>query len=167
MEFIITVRKPGSMIVSRMLAEKPAAKKTDTMNFSSENRIDLLTDAQLFRDRFCVEQKKPKEVLIATHPTDWWSSKSSRPSNCTGANRAWTFCSLCAPFAVQAYVGQAHAVGLVQVDSSGKILARYAYKDIEAICLVSSRHNMCLYLSGALPNLMHVCVVAGRPYVSG
>ena len=89
-------------------------------------------------------------------------SKSSRPSSCTGVNRAWMFCSLCVPLAVQAYAGQAHAVGLVQVDSSGKILARYAYKDIEAICLVSSRHNKCLCSA----NLMLVCMMACRPYVS-
>ncbi len=33
------------------------------MSFSSEHRIDLLTDAQLFRDKFCADVKKPKEVL--------------------------------------------------------------------------------------------------------
>ncbi|EDQ93103.1 uncharacterized protein MONBRDRAFT_17362 [Monosiga brevicollis MX1] len=97
--------------IAVLVRKEKNSKKTQTLTFSCEFRVQLLTDLQRHRQKFAHERPvSPDPVFIAMK--HHWSEKR-----------------------VEVLLA-VHGSSLCQTDSAGKVICSYDFKDIEAICLM-------------------------------
>eukprot|EP00039_Didymoeca_costata_P023981 m.8876 g.8876 ORF g.8876 m.8876 type:complete len:2271 (-) comp3968_c0_seq1:482-7294(-) len=111
-EFVNILPSMKSELEFTITTKKKDSKKTTITTFSCNSRTDLLTAAQVHRKKFWSETKVAPDPVFSAFKEHWSGERKE-------------------------VMLSAHPHALVQVNGKGHVVAKYNYRDIEAICLVS------------------------------
>eukprot|EP00730_Choanoeca_flexa_P013139 TRINITY_DN5001_c0_g1_i1.p1 TRINITY_DN5001_c0_g1~~TRINITY_DN5001_c0_g1_i1.p1 ORF type:complete len:324 (+),score=94.18 TRINITY_DN5001_c0_g1_i1:119-1090(+) len=123
-EFVITVKK------------EKGSKKVNTMTFSCDFRVRLLTDIQRHRLKFCHERQPQPDPVFSAYKQHWSEKRRE-------------------------VLLSVQASALCQVAPNGSIIASYDYRTIEAICLVSDYPGAFVVIEGGFGR-MHLFALKQR-----